>query len=190
MADGEEAPAFFGNDALDEPEAVSRVRAPADARPYDDDDDTSFCFASRYVPDEEDDPASLGGSELKCAFKELHALIDRHFGNNTSMDDMVMAVHDFYESRIRSHWDYGVWSRKSIYEYLMHHSAASDERQSGEGIKIVWRNIEFLRDHVGVRDDASGKVTPDLRVMKCLGDMIKLHASLVTEKRKRPRNAA
>lgn len=189
MDDGggdDEIPGFIGNNALEEGSS-QRVRAPTDEKPYDDDDDTSFCFASAFVPAEDDD--SMAGVELKEAFKEMHVLVDRHFSNNTSMADLVRAVQDFYESRIRSHYDYGEWSRKSIYMYVTQHAAAFEERQIIEGIKTTWSSIEFLREHVGVRDDASGKVTPDLRVMKSLGDMVKLHASLVTERRKRPKHA-
>ena len=118
----------------------------------------------------------------------MHALVDRHLGNNTSMKDLVEAVHSFYENRIRSNYDYGAWSKKSIYNYVMHYSANSEDRQSAEAIRLVWASIELMREHIAVRDDATGKVTPDLRMMKGMQDVVKLHAALVDAKRKRPKN--
>jgi hypothetical protein len=163
------------------------VRAPGDEVPYDEDDDTSFCFASMYQPDDND--TSIAGTELKQAYREMHALIDRHFANNTSMADLTRAVQDFYRDHIQVHWNYGDWSRKSIYNYVTSYAAAAEERQITEGIKLVWNQVEFLRNNVAVRDESTGKVTPDLRVMKMLGDTIKLHASLISDRRKRPRHA-
>lgn len=180
-------PHFIGNDALEEG-GTSRTRGPGDELPYDEDDDTDFCFASMYTP--ADDDTSVAGIELKEAYKELHAIIDRHFANNTSMADLVRAVQDFYEKNIRAFFDYGHWSRKSIYKYIMEYSAHAEDRQVTEGIRVMWNQVEFLRKNVAVRDETTGTVTPDLRMVKALADTIKLHAALVTEKRKRPRHAA
>lgn len=178
--------AFVGNEDLEQYE--NRVRAPADIRPYEEDDDTSFCFASRYTPGDEGDPTDLGGDQLRTAFRQMNSLIDKHYGNNTSMSDLVDAVYEFYESTIRCHFDYGAWSKKSIYNYIMNYSSGAEDRQCSEGIKLLWSNVEFLREHVAVQDSA-GKVSPDLRVMKQLQETIKLHAALVDSKRKRPRTA-
>lgn len=117
----------------------------------------------------------------------MHALIDRYLNNNTSMTDLVAAVYEFYNSQIRAMHDYGEWTKKSIYRYIMHYSSSSEDRQASESIKIVWASIELLRAQVAVRDDATSKVTPDLRIVKALGDAIKLHASLVDARRKRPK---
>ena len=187
MEGGDVEAGFMANGDLDE-SATTRVRAPADEQPYGDDDDTSFCFASQFTPGDEEDPADLGAGELRDAYRQLHALVDRHLGNNTSMRDLVDAVHSFYESRIRCNYDYGAWSRKSIYRYVMHYSTNSEDRQSAEAIRIVWASIEMMREHIAVRDDATGKVTPDLRMMKSMQDAMKLHAALVDAKRKRPKN--
>jgi len=178
---------FVPNADLDEA-ASTRVRAPDDEQPYGDDDNTSFCFASQFTPGDEDDPADLGASELRDAYREMHALVVRHLGNNTSMRDLVDAVYSFYENRIRSNYDYGEWSRRSIYRYVMHYSANSEDRQSAEGIRIVWASVELMRANIAVRDDATGRVTPDLRMMKSLHDAVKLHAALVDARRKRPKN--
>lgn len=179
-----EGDAFVGNEDLNE--AENRVRAPTDVRPYDESEDASFCFASRYTPGDDADPTDLGGDQLRTAFKQMNAIIDKHYGNNTSMSDLVEAVHTYYESEIRSHYDYGEWSRKSIYNYIMNYSSGAEDRQCSEGIKLLWSNIELLREHVAVQD-SGGKTTPDLRIIKSLQESIKLHATLVDSKRKRPR---
>lgn len=69
----------------------------------------------------------------------------------------------------------------------MNYSSNSEDRQSTEAIKIVWTTIEMLRENVAVRDDATHKITPDLRIVKALQESVKLHASLVDAKRKRPK---
>lgn len=118
----------------------------------------------------------------------MNALIDKHYGNNTSMADLVDAVYEYYENNIRCHFDYGAWSRKSIYNYVVNYSAGAEDRQCSETIKLLWSNIELLREHVAVQD-SHGKVSPDLRVIKSLQETIKLHSTLVDTKRKRPRTA-
>ena len=181
-----EMPAFVPNAELEEVSA-ERVRAPSDEQPYGDDDDTTFCFPSEYMPGDEDDPEDLGAGVLKDAYRQMHAIIDRHLNNNTSMRDLVIAVKEYYDSHIRSNFQYGEWSRKSIYMYVMAYSANSDDRQCAEAIKIVWSSVEMLRANVALRDETTGKVTPDLRMLKSLQDAVKLHASLVDAKRKRPK---
>lgn len=185
-AGGGGVPNFIGNDALGEG-STTRTRAPNDELPYDEDDDTSFCFPSVYQPDDND--TSIAGTELKQAYREMHALIDRHFANNTSMADLTRHVQDFYVQHIQSHWSYGEWSRKSIMRYIMQYSNQSEERQIVEGIKVIWSQVEFLRENVAVRDESTGKVTPDTRTIKMLADLVRLHGNLVTERRKRPRHA-
>lgn len=185
--DGPTLPSFVPNGDLDEGTST-RVRAPEDVLPHPDGEDADFCFGSRYEPADGDDPTDLGASEMRDAFAQMHALIDRNFSNNTSMTDLVTAVHEFYEERIRKNYDYGEWTKRSIYRYVMQHSSSAEDRQCAEGVKCLWNQVEFLRAHVGVRDDVTGKITPDLRIVKALCDTIKLHSSLVTERRKRPRN--
>jgi hypothetical protein len=181
-------PNFIGSGQLDEA-AASRRRAPADKRPFDDGEDDTFCFASRYTPGDEGDPTDLGSEQLREAFRQMNAIIDKHYGTNTSMEDLVTAVYDFYEENIRREFDYGNWSKKSIYNYIISHSAGAEDRQASEGIKLLWTNVELLREHVAVEDPQTGKVTPDLRVMKALQDSLKLHAALLDARRKRPRAA-
>lgn len=60
----EDGPSFVPNADIDEA-ATTRIRAPADEQPYDSDDDTSFCFASRFTPGDDDDPSDLGAGQLK-----------------------------------------------------------------------------------------------------------------------------
>ena len=185
--EGGELPAFLANDVLDD--SGKRARAPADRVPYCDAEDTAFCFASAYAPDEAD-AANLGANELREAFAQMQAIIDKHYGNNTSMGDLLDAVHEFYETRIRSAFDYGEWTRKSIYRYIMQHSAAAEDRQAAEAIKVVWCSIEMLRENVATVDEATGKATPDLRMIKALSDAIKLHSGLLDARRKRPKVTA
>lgn len=187
-AAGGDFPAFVPNEDLEEAAAAERVRAPADDRPYaEDEEDDSFCFLSKYAPGEDDDPTNLGNDELKEAFRQLNAIIDNNYGKNTSLPDLVDAVYEFYEHSIRSRFDYGEWKRSSIYRFIFNYSAGAEDRQASEGIKLIWSNIELLREHVALRDPATGKVTPDLRIMKSLQDSLKLHAALVDARRKRPK---
>lgn len=138
----------------------------------------------------------------------MHALVDRHYAHNTSNEacvlprhsplpnrarfptraraqDLVEAVHTFYERNIRRHFDYGPWSRKSIWRFLTEYSDQSMDRQCVENAKTVYRQIEFLRGLVATRNDATGVVEPDLRVVREIGNLAKLHSSLVGEIRKR-----
>ena len=108
MEDDDAVPGFIPNSAMD---GATRARAPADERPYDDDEDTSFCFASKYMPDDENDPTNLGANEMKEAFAQMNAIISQHFAKSTSMVDLVDAVYEFYNSSIRIHTDHGEWTK-------------------------------------------------------------------------------
>ena len=130
----------MGNADLDEP-TTTRERAPEDPAPFPEDDDGEFCFGSRYEPAEGDDPTNLALAEMRDAFAKMHNIIERNFANNTSMADLVDAVYEFYEERIRRHHDYGEWGKRAIYRYIMHHSAAADDRQCVEGIKCLWSQV-------------------------------------------------
>lgn len=175
-------------DQADRP--APRARAPNDERPYDDNEDATFCFASAYAPSDTVSATDLGGGELKDAFRQMHAIIDRHFGNNTSMTDLVEAVHQFYETKIRKAFDYGPWSRKSIYRYVMQHSTNAEDHQASEAIRLLWNNIEFMRENVARVNEETGESTPDLRMVKALSEAVKLHSGLINDRRKRPRVAA
>ena len=109
----------------------------------------------------------------------------RYHASNTSNSDLVDAVHTFYERNIRSAYDYGPWSKKSIWSYIISYSEHALERQSVENIKTVFTQIEFLRNHVAQKNETSGETTPDLRVVRELSNLCKLHSSLVSEQRKR-----
>lgn len=172
--------------AADEGEAapLKRVRAPNDPLPYDADEEEGPCFASQYQADG-DDGDGLGASELKHAFRSMHELIDRYHASNTSNADLVDAVHAFYEKNIRAMYEYPMWSRKSIWKYVSEHSENALERQCVENIKTVYRQIEFLRDHVATKNEVTGCIEPDLRVIREVGTLAKLHAALVGDQKKR-----
>ena len=50
---------------------------------------------------------------------------------------------------------------------------------------MVFKQITFLRAHVAQQQEGTGLVTPDLRVMRELGNLCKLHSSLCSEHKKR-----
>lgn len=163
---------------------LKRKRAPLDRVPYDADEAEGPCFASQFAEDE-DASGSLGGEELKNAFREMNRLIDRYYANNTSNEDLVDAVHEFYESQIRRFYDYGAWSKKSIWRYITEHHSNSEERQAVDNIKTVYAQINFLREHVCLHNDVTGESQPDLRVIREIAGLCKLHSSLVTERKRR-----
>lgn len=180
---GDDLPEFLSGDGGEPP--LKRCRAPADERAYDSDGEEGPCFASIYQADAEEDGDSLGASELRHAFREMHALINKYHASNTSNRDLVDAVHTFYEKRIRAAYDYGPWSKKSIWRYIVQHSEAAPERQATEAIKTIYAQIEFLRGHVATKNDVTGEMTPDLRVVRELSALCKLHSSLIAEQKKR-----
>lgn len=163
------------------------ARAPTAEEPaFEPDEDEGPCFASRYLADDdEEDDDSLGGSEFKHAFKQLHEIVDALFGSNTSTKDVVDAVHAFYEKNIRSQYDYGVWSRKSIYRYIMYHSDKAPERQVRRNIGFLQENIEFLRESTALVNDANGETKPDVRHIREMATLIKLHSSIISDQKKR-----
>ena len=99
--------------------------------------------------------------------------------------DMVEAVHTFYERQIRSQFAYGSWSRQSIWRFITEYSEQSLERQCVENARALYRQIEFLRAGVATRNEATGTTEPDLRVIREIANLVKLHSSLVGEIRKR-----
>ena len=75
----------MGGEGCDTEPPLRRVRAPNDPLPYADDEGPEGpCFASQYQAEENDVGDSLGGAELKHAFRAMHELIDRHYARNTS----------------------------------------------------------------------------------------------------------
>jgi hypothetical protein len=183
-ATSDDLPEFI---AAEEHEGGARpCRAPGDSLPYDPGEEEGPCFASLYQAEEEDGgDAGIGGDELRHAFRAMHALIDRYHGNNTSDADLVDAVHAFYEKNIRSAYDYGPWSRKSIWNYIIHYSQQATDRQAADNIKMLYRQICFLRANTGQLNEATGEVTPNLRVMRELANLLKLHSALCSEHKKR-----
>jgi len=72
--------------------------------------------------------------------------------------------------------------------YIVEHSTDALERQALENIKLVYRQIEFLRDHVATRNESTGAVEPDLRVLREISTLTKVHAALVSDMKKRAQN--
>jgi hypothetical protein len=97
----------------------------------------------------------------------------------------VDAVHAFYEKNIRSQYDYGDWSRKSIHRYIMYHSDKAPERQVRTNIGFLQENIEFLRESTALVNDANGETKPDVRNIREMATLIKLHSSIISDQKKR-----
>jgi hypothetical protein len=177
------APNFHDADDLTPPPNKKPRRAPFDESP---DAVPQECFATEYeAQDQEDDDPALGAQDRARAFRRLKQLVDEHHGSDTQIQGLVGLIQAHYDEHIKR--DYGgvSWSRDSIYRWISDWANDSEERQALEGIKLAWRQVELLRMHVADEDVATGEVTPNLKVQKALNDALKVHSSLVTDRKRR-----
>eukprot|EP00854_Cymbomonas_tetramitiformis_P005174 gene5174-6294_t len=144
------------------------VRAPGDDPPYDAqcaaDDEREWeercigcLYSQRY---EEADTIqrslSIDESEQRVIYNEMIDLIESHYSKGTSNRELVEMVYQFYNSEIRAHWDYGEWTRKSIWNHIMHHSNNERVQTTEMRANLVFQ-IEGLRNHAWRRK----RIAPD-----------------------------
>ena len=170
----------------EEPGALP-CRAPGDETPFEEGEDEGPCFASQYQPAEgaEEEGGDLSGAHLSHAFRQMHRLIERLWGCNTGEKDLVEAVLAFYEQNIRSVQDYGPWSKRSIWRYIVQHSEHAMDRQALDNIKAIYVQIQHLRACAATRHAVTGEITPDLKTIRELANLVKVHSSLLTDYRRR-----
>ncbi|KAK3288657.1 hypothetical protein CYMTET_3875 [Cymbomonas tetramitiformis] len=89
---------------------------------------------------------SVDEEEQRMIYNEMLDLVESHYGKGTSNKELVEMVYQFYNSEIRQHWNYGEWSRRSIWNHIMHHTG-NDRVQSNEMRANLVFQIEGLRNH-------------------------------------------
>lgn len=99
---------------------------------------------------------SIDEEEQRMVYNEMLELIESHYGKGTSNKELVEMVYEFYNSEIRQHWNYGEWSRRSIWSHIMYHMG-NDRLQSTEMRSNLVYQIEGLRNHAWKKR----KVEPD-----------------------------
>ncbi|KAK3255208.1 hypothetical protein CYMTET_35681 [Cymbomonas tetramitiformis] len=140
----------------------TNVRAPGDTAPFNGprfdeaspSDLRERCIACIYAQkyekknDEafEEDLTNLDDNEQRTVYREMMELIDTHYSRGTCNRELVKMVQKFYNSEIRTHWDYGEWSRRSIWAHIMHH-CNDDKVQNCEMRSNLVFQIEALREH-------------------------------------------
>jgi len=137
------------------------VRAPGDLPPHptqldatDTKHSSEVCIACKYTQQREaacdNLDSDVDAKEKRTAYEEMMQLIDTYYNNGTSNRQLVDMVHKFYNTEIRCNWDYGEWSRKNIWDHIMHHS--NNERvQCNEIRSNLMFQIEGLRNHAWKR---------------------------------------
>ncbi|KAK3243006.1 hypothetical protein CYMTET_4350 [Cymbomonas tetramitiformis] len=136
-------------------QCAGNIRAPGDTAPCEDAEtyggETERCigciYSQRY---EEADTVqralSIDEEEQRMVYNEMLDLIETHYGKGTCNKELVEMVYQFYNSEIRQHWNYGEWSRRSIWNHIMHHTG-NDRIQANEMRSNLVFQIEGLRNH-------------------------------------------
>lgn len=182
---------FFDNAELD---CAVGVRAPGDHAPYDIAceelyDDKERCVACMYTQsvrpsDDADntdafDPESdIDTSEQRAAYREMMRLVDEHYRTGTSNYHLVDMIHQFYEREIRSQWDCGEWSKRSIWNHIMYHSG-NERIQCAEMRNNLLLQIEALRGVAWTRKgEESNTAFPDHKNVRLMCELMKTHHAL------------
>jgi len=173
---------FITNEELGEEEAPRPGRAPTDTAPYDTDDDEEEhqCVFCVYGPD-------MKAAGQIDAHSEIVVLIKKHHANSISSRELVALVSEAYEKKIRLYRDYGPWSKRSIWNHIMHHMADADI-QTNENASNILAQIEALRQVAWTKlPQADGRVsyTPALGNLKLMVELIKTHNTMLGDSRKR-----
>ena len=185
-------PGFVSDLGDDVPEKVY-VRVPNDPPPFDGYERSEVCsegvcFPSQFVPDIPDELGDMASEDIRTAYAKIDEMVKENYANSMVTRDLVNNIFCFYEDNIRKNYpDMPVWTKKSIYNYIFFNSDAAnvEERQTNESIRAIYHQIDFLRSHTASRDASSGKTVPELRNIKLLADLVKLHSQLVSSKQQR-----
>lgn len=176
-------PGFVANDGQGGCMNGKPCRAPLDAAPFSDEDESDeedISFPSIFLPDTAAD--SLGREQVQHAWTRLQHLIANALDTNTVPKDLVAMVYNFYEQQIRTEYaDAPRWSKRSIYKYVY----SVGERQADQGIAAVYSAIELLRNTVASKNLDSGEIQANGENVKLLLSAVKTHASLIDLRKKR-----
>lgn len=166
-------------------------RAPNDAEPYpieEEDVDEPPGFPALFDVDTDvESLTDLGQMELYNGVKRLKTLIDENLGRGMSLRDLVNLVHEFYTREIRAACQQAPeWSKRSIAKYIMHYCGSiASERQAVDTLDAVYATICLLRNHVGNKNEKTGRVSVNVDNVKLLLSAAKTHSTLVDARLKR-----
>jgi hypothetical protein len=166
-------------------------RAPNDVEPYpieEEDVDEPPGFPALFDVDTDvDSLTDLGQMELYNGVKRMKTLIDENMGRGMSIRDLVNLVHEFYTREIRSVCLQAPdWTKRSIAKYVLFYSgSAAPERQAIDTLDAVYATICMLRNHVGNKNEKTGRVAVNADNVKLLLCAAKAHSSLVDARLKR-----
>ena len=171
-----------------------------DAEEEEEEEPEGVCFPSVYASDERHSDGAgereLWSEDMKSAYETVLRFINENYACNMTNADLVENVSKYYHEQIRGNYpELPPWSRRSIHNFIFHYSDAADgeERQATEAIKAVFYQIEFLRNKtamrqsVGLGGKGNGAVVPDVKHIKMMADLCKVHAQLISAKRQRRR---
>jgi len=171
----------MSNEELGEDPPPRPARAPTDAAPYDsDDEEDQQCVFCVYGPD-------IRAAGQTDAHAEIVDLIKKHHSNAISSRELVAIVSEAYEQKIRRYRDYGPWSKRSIWNHILHHMGDADI-QTNENAANILAQIEALRQVAWTKlpgADGRDTHTPALGNLKLMVELIKTHNGMLNEGRKR-----
>jgi hypothetical protein len=177
---------FFDERALEEGDAqLDFCRFPSDPSPYPEEEDASCageCFACTYGP--KMTAATSSSSNSKVIYNDMINIISTMYGK-TSNDTLVNMVHAFYTTEIEQHFNYGPWTKRSIWEHICYHM--QDEHiQTSESIQTLTAAIELMRaQNLCQKSAGSDKFTIDHKNARLYMDMVKTRDALISNKLKR-----
>ena len=145
------------------------------------------CFACRYCASKaegssDDGAIGWGEADLVDAYSDMEVLMKKHSLSRIASSELVEMVFEFYRREILEHYDYGEWSRLSIYNHIFFHSA-SEELQLQECTKILYTQVQALRDISWTKDAEGGLLEPNMKTIYLMERMIKSHSDMVKRSR-------
>ena len=176
---------FFDERALEEGDAqMDFCRFPTDDSPYPDEEEAGCageCFACTYGAKM---TSSASSSKSKNIYDDMLNIISTMYGK-TSNKTLVDMVHAFYSNEIQKFFNYGSWSKRSIWEHICFHM--QDENiQTSEAIQTLTSAIELLRSQNLCQKSASTeKFSVDHKNARLYMDMVKTRDALISNKLKR-----
>ena len=168
---------IIGNQQLGVEAPIEYQTAPADVDGYDfKKDSRNGCFACKYCRKAasgiQDDVGMWTNEGVQDAYTDMCQLISENYGtvSNTDLFDMVS---DFYESHIRTLYDYGEWSKDSIANHIIFHGHSEDVHMS-ECTSILFSQIQSLRQKTWIKNNDTGQLEPHAKNLHLLERYVKL----------------
>jgi hypothetical protein len=154
--------------------------------PMDEECEGEFCFPSTYGQASIQGVSGMGRVDHTDAIKFIDSSIAKLHGEGARLRDIVDFVFDFYENEVRTAYpSLPTWTKTSIRKYIFVWAPQdqAEDRQLIESINSVYSCIEALRGAVCVTE--SGRTMPDMKVIKQLGELAKVHSGLVSQRKAR-----